>query len=113
VATIFRHAERMAVAEPGQLIGQLLAFGERNVERQRESVLEEPCYDTLDPPDLVDVADDLFTNGASHRRDQGDAAGRHVDCLAWELLPVGQHVSAQHRDPHTLVTAAFDGVRFG
>ena len=63
------------------------------------------------PAEMVDIGDDALADLPADRRDQRHAAGRHVDDLAREFAPVGQHVAAEQVDAHALVPPALLGVR--
>ena len=65
----------------------------------------------LQPAEMVDIGDDAVADIAGNRRDQGDAAGRHVDDLAGEFAAIRQHVAAQQVDADALMAPAFLGVR--
>ena len=46
---------------------------------------------------MVDIGDDAFAGLAADRRDQSDAAGRHVNHLARELAAIGEHPDLRGR----------------
>ena len=65
----------------------------------------------LKPAEMVHVGDDAFAGVADDRRDNGDAAGRHVDDLARKFAPVGQHVAPEQINLDALVASALLGQR--
>ena len=112
VAAIFRHAEGLAVGEPGQLVGKFLALEQRHIDLKREAVVELPGHHPFDPPELVEVADDPFADSSQDRHHQRDPAGRHVERLARKFLAARQHVTTQKRNLDTLMPTAFVRLRF-
>ena len=95
------------------MIGELLALRQGYAQGQCEAVVEVSGDRALDPADLVDVADHALADGAFDGRDHGDTPGRHVDGLARKLLPVFQHIAAEHRDPYALIATAFAAAGVG
>ena len=106
VAAVFRQTENMAVGEPGELGGELVAFARRRRNRHGEAVLKQPRDLAFEPAQMIDIGDDAFAWCAADRRDQRHAAGRHVDDLTGKFAPVRQHVAAEQIDLHALMAAA-------
>ena len=96
----------MAVGEPGELGGELVALARRRRDRHGEAVLEQARDLAFEPAEMVDIGDDAFARLADDRRDQRHAAGRHVHDLAGKLAAVGQHIAAEQVDAHALKAAA-------
>ena len=105
MAAIFRQAEDVAVGEPGQLRGELVALARRRGDRHREAVRQNADDRAFEPADMIDIGDDALARLAAHRADDRHAAGRHVEHLAGEFAPVGQHVAAEQIHAHALEAA--------
>ena len=103
VTPVLRHAEGVAVDEPGKLIGNLLPLCVGKAELHRETALRVARDLAFDAADLVEIGHDPLADLAPHRRDERYAARRHVDCLAGEFALVLEHVAAEKRDRDALV----------
>ena len=60
---------------------------------------------------MIDIGDHPFAEAAAGRRDQGEAAGRHVDHLARKFAAILQHIATEEIDLDPLVAAVFAGQR--
>ena len=65
VAAVFRQTENVAVGEPGELRGELVALARRCRDRHRKAVLERARDMTFEPAQMVDVSDDAFAGLAA------------------------------------------------
>ena len=54
---------------------------------------------------MIDIGNDAFADIAADRRNQGHAAGGHVNNLTGKFAAIGQHVAAEQIDAHTLEAA--------
>ena len=103
--------EQMAVGQPGELGGKLVALARGRGDGRGEAILEMPGADAFQPADMVDIGDDALAELRKYRCKHRHAAGRHVYDLARKFAPVRQHVAAEQVHFHTLETAAFFAVR--
>src|SRR5262249_24652619 len=101
VTAVFRQVEDIAVGEPGELGGELVALPRRRSDRHGKAVVDDAGDLALDGADLVELRDHAIADIADAGREQGQAARRHVDYLARKLAPVRQHIAAEqvHLDP--------------
>jgi hypothetical protein len=106
VAAVFRRGEQVAVGEPGELGGELVALARRRRNRHGEAVLEDPCNVAFEPSQMVDIGNDALAGSAGNGGDQRYAARRHVNDLAGKFAAVGQHIAAEQVHAHALVAAA-------
>src|SRR5580692_3266541 len=106
VAAVFRQAEDVAVGEPGELGGKLVAFARGRPDGHRKAVLENARDVAFEPAQMIDIGDDALARRAAHRRDQRHAPRRHVDDLAGKLAAVRQHIAAEQVDLDALMAAA-------
>ena len=107
VAPVFRHAERLPVRQPGQLISDLLALDQRHVDLQGEAVRQMAGHHAFHAPELVEIADHSLADRTPQGRDEGHAARRHVDDLTLELTLGFKHEPAIDADGHAGVPAPF------
>src|SRR5579884_1079339 len=96
----------MAVGEPSELSGQLVAFADCRPDCHRKAIGEDARDVALESAQMVDIGDDALARRAAHRSDQCHAARRHIDDLARKLAAVRQHVAAEQVDLDALMTAA-------
>jgi hypothetical protein len=70
-------------------------------DRHRKAVVDDAGDLALDAADMVEIGDHAVADIADAGRQQGEAAGRHIDDLARKLAPVRQHIAAEqvHLDP--------------
>ena len=78
VTAIFRQAEDVAVGEPGELGGELVALARGRRDRHGEAVRELARDHAFQPADMIDIGDDAFARLAGNRRDQ--APCRRATC---------------------------------
>ena len=60
VAAVFRQAEDVAVGEPGELGGELVALARRRRDRHGKAVLEQARDLAFEPAEMVDIGDDAL-----------------------------------------------------
>src|SRR5262249_2552561 len=111
MASIFRQVENLPVCQPGKLRRELVTLAQGCRNGHGETILEDPRDLAFQPAEMIDVGDHPLTRLPRDRRDQGHAAGRHVNDLARKLAPVGQHVAAQEVYLDALMAPAFLGER--
>jgi len=68
VATVFRQTEDVAVGEPGELRGELVALARRRPDRHREAVLKDARDVAFESPEMINVGDDALARLAGDRR---------------------------------------------
>src|SRR5882757_1665900 len=102
VAAVFRQVEDIAVGEPGELGGKLVALAGGGADRHSKAVVDDPRDLALDPADMVEIGDYAVADIADAGRQQGKAPRRHIDDLAGKFAPVGQHVAAEQMHLHPL-----------
>ena len=107
VAAVLGQPEDLAVGEPGQLRGKLVALARGRGDRHRKTVRQDADNRAFEPADVIDIGDDALARDAAHRADDRHAAGRHVEHLTGEFAPVGQHVAAEQIHAHALEAALF------
>ena len=107
MAAIFRQAEDVAVGEPGELGGELVALALGRRDGHGEPVREYARDVPFQSAQVIHIGDHPFAGLAADRRDQRHAAGRHVDHLAGKFAPVRQHVAAQEVDADALKPPTF------
>jgi hypothetical protein len=106
VPAVFGQAEDMAIGEPGELRGELVALARCRRDRHGETVLKDARDVAFEPPKVIDVSDHALARLAGDWRNQRDAARRHVDDLTGKLAPVGKHVAAGEVHAYALKAAA-------
>ena len=106
VAAVFRQTEDVAVGEPGELRGELVALARRCPDRHRETVLKDARDVAFEPPEMIDVGDYALARLAGDWRNHCHAAGRHVHDLTGEFAAVGKHIAAEKIDADALKAAA-------
>jgi hypothetical protein len=111
VAAVFRQVQDVAVGKPGELGCELVALSRRRRDRHGEAVLQLPRDLAFQAAEVIDIGDDAVADFAADRGDQRHAARRHVNDLAREFAPVGQHVAPQQTDPDTLKAPPVLGMR--
>src|SRR5262249_9206824 len=99
-------AQDVAIGQPRELGGKLVALACRGPDRHGEAVLEYSGNAALEPAQMIHIGDNALARRAPDRRDERHAARRHVDDLAGKLAPVRQHIAAHQVDFYTLETAA-------
>ena len=98
VAAVFRQVEKVAVGEPGELGGQLIAFARRGCDCHGKAIGQMACDLAFETAEMVNVGDNPVPDVAAHRRNHGHAARGHVEDLAAIFLAVGQYIAAQEID---------------
>ncbi len=111
MAAIFRQIEDVAVGEPGQLGGELVALARGRTHAHGEAVVDNAGNLALDPADMVEIGDHAVADIADAGRQQGQPAGGHIDDLARKFAAVRQHIAPQQMNPHTLKTPSLFGGR--
>src|ERR687897_244622 len=111
IASFFFSSIETAVAEPGQLGGELVPLADGRGDRHGKALACVPRDLAFHPPDMFEVEHDPLADRALDRCDERDAAGRHVDGLAGVFLAVGEHVAAEQRQPHPVVPPALELAR--
>jgi hypothetical protein len=105
--TIVGDAETVAIGEPGELIGELVALSRRQIEHEREAGVGEAHAGTGEASQVVEIDDDLLAEARLRRRVQKHVARRHFNRLAGKLVLRFEHVAAKQRDRHALKASAF------
>ena len=89
---IFRQIEDLAVGQPCELGGQFVALAGRGADRHGEAVVEQAGDFAFNTADMVEIG---VTRSPTLPMPVPAAQGRrgHVDDLAGEFAPIGQHVA--------------------
>ena len=111
MAAIFRAAQRIAIEQPGQLIGDLFALRERHRHLDREAALRMAGNSAFDAAELVEINHDPLADVAADRCIDRKTTRRHVDCLTGEFPPIGEHITAKQLDVDARVAPPFS--KFG
>src|SRR5439155_19702986 len=75
VTAVFRQVENVAVGEPGQLCGALVALARGGADGHGEPVVDNPGNPALDPADMVEIGDHAVADIADAGRQKGQPPG--------------------------------------
>ena len=105
VPPVFGEIEDVAVGEPCQRVGQLIAFALRCADRHQKAMLDPLDNGALKATDIVHVGYNLFARLTTERAHEHRIARRYLDELAGALAAVGEHAATEQADLDALIAA--------
>ena len=78
----------MLPGKPRKLGGEHVPLAGGRQDGHGEAVLKQPRQVPFKAAEMVHIGDDPIADVARNRGDQRNAAGRHVDHLAWEFTAI-------------------------
>ena len=111
VPTIFGKIEFVAVGQPRQNIGDLVALARGVSQFNGKTAIDQAGNLALNPAQVVKIGDDPFSDPARNRCDHCHAPGGHVDHLTWIFMAVFQHEAAENVDPDALMPPLISGIK--